>query len=86
MNDFDELYEAAKSIGLTVSAYPKNKLLNITDVDGVIQSYYTTTGTAIFRDGNDKFKSNKHTERDMPFKRFLALCKGDEDIIETFFS
>ena len=71
--------------GLQYKVYPQTKMINVTDVDNVIQSYYTTTGTAVFRDGNDKYKSHRHTERDMPFERFLSLCKGDEDIIELFF-
>lgn len=71
--------------GLQFKAYPSTYMLNVTDADGVVQSYYVTTGTAIFRDGNDRFKQHRHTEHDMPFERFLALCKGDEDILETFF-
>lgn len=74
-----------RAVGLDFKVYPTTGLINVTDVDGVIQSYYTTTGTAVFRDGNDKYKSKKHTERNMAFGRFLALCKGDEDILETFF-
>lgn len=75
-----------KAMGLEYKDYPQTKLLNVTDVDGVIQSYYCSTGTAVFRDGNNKYKSKKHTERDMPFERFLALCNGEEDILEAFFN
>lgn len=78
--------EAVKATGLEYQAYPQTMLLNVTDVDGVIQSYYCSTRTAIFRDGNNKYKSKKHTERDMPFERFLSLCNGEEDILTTFFN
>lgn len=81
----DEFIERVAKSGLQYKVYPQTKMINVTDVDNVIQSYYTTTGTAVFRDGNDKFKSHRHTEHDMPFERFLSLCSGDEDIIELFF-
>ena len=74
-----------ESAGLFCKVYPNNYLINVTDTDGVIQSYYASTGTAIFRDGNDKFKSQKHTEHGMTADRFIALCKGEEDIQEIFF-
>lgn len=78
-------YDAVETSGMSYKTYPSNGLINVTDIDGTVQSYYTTTGTAIFRDGNDKYKSKKHTEHNMSFDRFLSLCKGEEDILETFF-
>ena len=84
-----ELFDAAiaevAKTGLEYKVYPSTKLINVTDVDGIIQSYYASTGTAMFRDGNDKYKSHKHTERNFSLERFLALCSGKEDILETFF-
>lgn len=85
MDEFEAMHQAAVEAGLRVTPYPGTKMLNVTDVDGVVQSYYTTTGTAIFRDGPDRYKQNRHTEKDLPFERFLALCKGEEDILGTFF-
>lgn len=82
---FEEYVKKASFSGLECKAYPNNYLLNVTDTDGVIQSYYCSTGTAIFRDVNNKYRSNKHTEHDMKIERFLALCSGKEDILETFF-
>lgn len=81
----DEFIDKVEVSGLRFKIYPQTKMINVTDVDNVIQSYYCSTGTAVFRDGNDKYKSYKHTERNMPFDRFLSLCRGDEDIIATFF-
>ena len=81
----EEFINKVEISGLKYKIYPQTKMINVTDVDNVVQSYYCSTGTAIFRDGNDTYKSHKHTERDMPFDRFLSLCSGDEDIIETFF-
>lgn len=75
----------AEGLGLVCKYYPNNYLINITDTDGVIQSFYASTGTAIFRDGNNKFNSKMHTEYNMKYERFLSLCKGEEDILETFF-
>ena len=84
--EFDFLINKAKGVGLSVSAYPNQWLINIIDSDGVTQSYYTTTGTAIFRDGNDKYKSKKKTLRDFSYDKFITLCKGDgdEDILDFF--
>ena len=81
----DEFIDKVEVSGLRFKIYPQTKMINVTDVDNVIQSYYCSTGTAVFRDGNDKYKSHKHTEHNMPFDRFLSLCRGDEDIIATFF-
>lgn len=85
MEDYEYYLEMANVTGVPFKGYPQTKLINVTDVDGVIQSYYSTTGTAVFRDGNNKYKSHKHTEHNLTFERFLALCKGDEDILTTFF-
>ena len=72
--------------GLTIQTFPQTYLINATDCDGVIQSYYASTGTAIFRDGNGKW-AKRNTQRDFPVKRFIALCKDNsiEDIQEIFF-
>lgn len=85
MDNYDFCLQRANATGLPCQGYPQTKLINVADTDGVIQSYYASTGTAVFRDGNNKYKSHKHTERNMAFDRFLALCKGEEDILETFF-
>ena len=84
--EFDYLIQKAVEAGLTYKAYPAQWLLNITDSDGTVQSYYASTKTAIFRDGNDKYRSQKHTERNFPYDRFIALCigEGDDDILDFF--
>lgn len=75
-----------KDAGLTVQTFPQTYLINAVDCDGVIQSYYASTGTAIFRDGNRKW-SKRNTQRNFPLKRFIQLCKDNEidDIQEIFF-
>lgn len=85
MDNYEYCLEMANAAGMTFKGYPQTKLINVTDEDGIIQSYYASTGTAVFRDGNNKYNSHKHTERNISFERFLALCKGDEDILTTFF-
>lgn len=84
--EFDQLIQMAHDAGLICKAYPAQWLLNITDPDGTVQSYYASTRTAIFRDGNDKYRSKKHTERNFPYGRFIALCigEGDDDILDFF--
>ena len=82
---FDEMLQKAIDAGLHGKGYPKTGLINCTDSDGTIQSYYTTTGTAIFRDGNLR-NSKRVTVRDLPFDRFITLCVGkDADILEEYF-
>lgn len=82
---FQQMEAKVKTTGLEYKSYPNNYLINVTDTDGVVQSFYCSTGTAIFRDGNNRYKQNKHTEYDFSFDRFLDLCKGTEDILEAFF-
>lgn len=85
-NEFAQVIEKVKATGLKYKEYPNNYLINVTDTDGTIQSFYASTGTAVFRDGNDKYKSQKHSEYNMQLDRFLRLCSGEEDILEAFFS
>ena len=84
--NFEFMLKIFEESGLKFVPYPQTYMVNAEDEDGVIQSYFTSTGTAVFRDGNDKYKSQKHTERDMPVDDFIALCKGtsDRDITEFF--
>lgn len=85
MDNYEYCLEMANAAGMTFKGYPQTKLINVTDEDGIIQSYYASTGTAVFRDGNNKYKSRKHTEHNISFERFLTLCKGEEDILTVFF-
>lgn len=83
---FEEMVALVEEAGLEVRPYPAQYLINVKDSDEIIQSYYTSTGTAIFRDCNDKWKQKRKTFRNFPFERFLILCKGDtEDDILDFF-
>lgn len=83
---FEDMVSLAEMAGLEVTLYPKQRLINIKDSDEIIQSYYASTGTAIFRDCNDKWKQKRKTFRNFPFDRFLVLCKGDtdDDILDFF--
>ena len=85
--EFYRVVDMFESAGLQIKTYPQTYLINAQDCDGVWQSYYASTGTAVFRDGNDKYKSRHHTERHMPVMRFIQLCKDNsiEDIQELYF-
>lgn len=91
MQRMDELQRLADMVaavhfaGLPVQVYQETYQLNVTDVDGVVQSYYASTGTAIFRDGNNRYTQKRKTVKDMPFDEFLALCTGEKDILGTYF-
>lgn len=84
--NFEKMKEKFSESGLNFTPYSSNYMINAVDEDGIIQSYFTSTGTAIFRDGNDKYKSKKHTINFMSVNEFIALCKGtsDKDIMEFF--
>lgn len=83
---FFNIVEKVRKSGLQFKDYPNTYQINVTDTDGVIQSYYASTGTAVFRDGNSKYTAQRHTEKGMKLERFLSFCKGEEDIIANFFA
>ena len=82
---FAAVVSRIEATGLPIKTYPNQYLINVTDVNGVVQSYYASTGTAVFRDSNDKYNSKKHTEKNLSNRRFVSLCTGEEDILKTFF-
>lgn len=81
---FAAIVTEVKKTGLPYAVYPNTYLINVTDSCGVIHSYYASTGTAIFRDGNNKYHSQKHTEKGMLLSKFLELCKNVDDIMDFF--
>ena len=85
LKEFEYIVEVCKESGMKVAVYPKSYQINMTDIDGVVQTYYASKNKGLFRDGNDWKKSSKHTEENLSVDRFIALCKGEEDILETFF-
>ena len=86
--EFEKIYKQVEASGLKFAVYPKTFLVNVIDCDGITQSYYASTGTAMFRDGNDWKKNQSKKVTGMSLERFLYLCKGegDEDIITLYFS
>ena len=85
-DEFDALVMRFADAGLQVESYPKTYLINAHDCDDVIQSYYASTGTAIFRDGNGR-NAKRVTVRNMPHEKFISLCRDNstEDIQEIYF-
>ena len=86
--EFATIVQQAEASGLKFAAYPKTFLLNVIDCDGITQSYYASTGTAMFRDGNDWRTSKSKKVSGISLDRFLYLCKGegDDDIVTLYFS
>ena len=81
----DEFEKKAHDAGLHFKSYPKTKMINVTDKFGVVQSYYTSTGTAILRDSNNKFNQQRKTLWDMDYGAFLELCNNPDDILDNYF-
>ena len=82
---FDTALEKISRSGLGYTTYPQTKLINVEDYNGIIQSYYASTGTAVFRDCNNKFKQRRVTVREMPCDRFIELCQDGGEIYDTYF-
>lgn len=83
--NFDDALEKFHVSSLKYVTYPQTKLINAEDFNGIIQSYYASTGTAVFRDSNNKFKQRRVTVREMPCERFIELCINGGDIYEIYF-
>lgn len=72
--EYNKTLSTFNSSNLAVSAYPQTMLINAEDCDGTVQSYYASTGTAIFRMSNDKFDKRRMTVRNMRPEKFIELC------------
>jgi hypothetical protein len=80
-----EFEQRALDAGLNYRTYPSTGLINVTDNFGVIQSYYTTTNTAVFRDSNNRYNQQRKTIRDMNYEEFIGLCKDPDEILDKYF-
>ena len=58
-------------------AFPHTRLINVIDSNNVVHSYYTSTGTAIFRNDNDKYGEKEIAKNIFPeeFTRRIR-CKS----------
>ncbi len=74
--EYNKLLDIFKETGLDVAEYPQTYQINVTDLDGVVQTYYASKGTAVLRDGNDWKKSQKRTIYNMPYNKFLDACQN----------
>ena len=83
--DFNMSLEKFRDSGLKYTTYPQTKLINAEDYNGIIQSYYASTGTAVFRDSNNKYTQRRVTVREMPCDEFIRLCKDGGEIYDTYF-
>ena len=89
-SEFDMIvYLYCKNSGLQYQVYPSTRMINMADTDGIVQSYYASTGTAIFRDSNNRYRQNRVTVRDMSPADFVLFCKcvdDEHDIVGKFFA
>lgn len=89
-NEFDNIVRLYfRDSGLPYQTYASTRMINMTDVDGIVQSYYASTGTAVFRDGNNKYRQKRVTVHDMPPADFVLFCKSvddEHDIMGRFFA
>lgn len=72
--EFKIILSALDDIDIAYTPYPQTRLINAEDCDGTTQSYYASTGTAIFRMSNDKYDKRRKTVRNMRIDDFIHFC------------
>lgn len=75
--EFGKVHDYLTRCGIDCRTYCKTFLVNCWDKNGVIQSYYASTQTAIFRKGNEK-TDEKRTVKDFPIQKFAYVCQHPE--------
>lgn len=84
--DYGKALKEIEHSGLKFTPYPQTKLINVEDKYGIIQSYYASTGTAVFRDSNHKYNAQRRTVRLMMCDEFIELCLDGDKIFDKYFS
>lgn len=74
--EFNEVLSMFQSANLAITPYPQTRLINAEDCDGTTQSFYASTGTAIFRMSNDKFDKRRITLKNMKPEEFIDYCEN----------
>lgn len=64
--------------------YNRGVQFNIKDIEGVIHSFYPTTGTMLFHASNDRSDRRTKTIREGSLDRFLRMLKNPEQIKNYF--
>lgn len=72
--EYNGIVSKFKDANLAIATYPQTRLINAEDCDGITQSYYASTGTAIFRMSNDKFDNRRITLKNMAVDEFIDYC------------
>ena len=70
--EFMWLAEKLDAEGLQYKVYNRGIQFNVTDADGVIQTYYPSTGTILFHASNEKSDRRTKVLRDKSIETFLA--------------
>ena len=72
--EYNNVVDMFRTADLAFVPYPQTRLINAEDCDGTMQSYYASTGTAIFRMSNDKFDKRRMTLKNMKPDEFIDFC------------
>lgn len=67
----DEVRDALSDNEIAYVYYDNTGLVNAFDCRGVIQSFYVTTGTAMFRASNNKYEKRRETMRNWSISQFI---------------
>lgn len=74
--EYNEIVSMFRQANLAIATYPQTRLINAEDCDGTTQSFYASTGTAIFRMSNNKFEKRRITVKNMRAEEFVDYCKN----------
>lgn len=88
MNDWPEVTERVVDLLLhhgfdEVNVYNFGKQVNVADKDGIIQTFYPTTGTILLHSGNERGNKTKSI-RNESFETFLDFISNPLRIKQLF--
>lgn len=77
LTEFGRCGDYLMRCGLDIQTFKQTYLINATDANGTVQSYYCTKQTAVFRQSNDK-DAERRTVKNFPLNKFAYACKHPE--------
>lgn len=77
------MVEELEKAGIEYREY-KNGQINAKDLEGVIHTFYSTTGTVVLHAGNDKYENRTKVFRDKTIEQFAKALKF-KNLVEYYF-
>ena len=83
-SDLRWIADELEDLELTYKIYNYGVQYNVEDLNGIIHSYYPTTGTMLFHASNDRNDRRSKVIRDASFEEFVSYVTEPERIQELF--